>query len=213
MAFQNIPLPAAPATEPWSISVAALVGYSHDVPGPARKALGLLNRFGSIRLSPLSVGFDGEDVSWAEVIEVRTASLFDLVTTTAIEHEVERLRKLLPPVPGRKWVVGRVLATIQTLIHRAVRRDEGGEMPRGIAAELVYRGRFGRQNSLSPGLAATLVLGALPAVNDSLLATAESQGVPVRPSTGTRTHLDAATRQRKVTALTAESERLQVLSD
>jgi hypothetical protein len=36
------------------------------------KALGLLDRFGALRLGPESIGFDDEDVDWAKVVRIHT---------------------------------------------------------------------------------------------------------------------------------------------
>ena len=196
----KVVLPSVPAVEPWSLSLAELVGSSEVVPGPAIKVLSLLDSFGCIRVGPTGLGFDGTDVPWGDVREVRVAQLFELLTRTALEKEVERLRRLLPPVPGRKWVVGRALAMFQALVGRAWATSGSGSAT--AVCTVRYRSRFGRERELHPGIVAVLVLAALPQVNESLIATARSHGVSVSGESAGRL-MDPAHEQRLVKDLEA----------
>ena len=106
--LNNIEPPAAPVTEVWELSVAEIVRRRDEVPSIASRALGLLDRFGAVRLSPELIGFDDDDVDWSRVVSVRTLPVTQVLSQTAVDRELERIRKLLPPVPGRKWVLSKV---------------------------------------------------------------------------------------------------------
>lgn len=158
--------------------MSALVRRRRDVPKLAGKALGLLDRFGALRLGPDSVGFDDEDVEWAKVVRVHTRPVVEVLTETAIRREMERVRKLLPPVPGRKWVLSKVGDGLERLAVAALDPASRPES-RSVVSELSYRASFGRRKDLTPGLAVTTILAAMPAVNDSILVTARARGVEV----------------------------------
>lgn len=178
----GLQMPSAPPAEAWSISVADVVQRSEGVPSGVSRGLRPLNRFGSVRLSPSKVGFDDTDVAWADVTGVRTSSILDLMTMVALEREVERLRRLLPPLPGRKWIIGRVLRVVQTLVSRATLQAgvSGGQQ---VVSGIRYRGATDRETELNPGLVVASLLACLPQVNASLLATADQGSIPITRST------------------------------
>ncbi len=78
-----------------------LIGRHPRTPAVVQKLLGLLDGIGAVHLGPTEVGFDGEEIAWDKVVEIRTRNAFEVLTTTALEQEVDRVREFLPPVPGR----------------------------------------------------------------------------------------------------------------
>ncbi|WP_225846590.1 hypothetical protein [Streptomyces sp. HPF1205] len=172
--------PQVPAAEPWKLSVGALVGRHRRTPGVVRKALGLLDGFGAVAVGPKGVGFDGDDIEWDKVEEIRTRTAYEMLTTQALDREVDRLREFLPPVPGRKWVVTKATEVLTTVVLAALEQgseDELGELT--VPSEIVYRGLLGRRRTLSGGLFAVAVLTVVRPAGRSVLATAEQHDVKI----------------------------------
>jgi hypothetical protein len=178
-ALAAVPRPAVPVTEPWQLSIATLLGVHPRVPGVAVRLLELLDRFGEVTVGPSQIGFDGEDIPWDKVVEIRTHPTATLVPDIAVDKEVDRIRDLLPPVPGRKWVVSKAAECLLTLVMAVTASAEQDD--RLVPCEIVYRSVFGRPKELSAGLFAATILGAFPSVGDALIATAEARGIPVNP--------------------------------
>lgn len=186
-ALENLEPPPAPLTEPWGLSLATLMRGSRDLPWAADKALGHLDRFGSVRIGPDEVGFDDFDVAWDNVVEVQTSTVVDHLSSRAIEHEVERLRAFLPPFPYRARVVRAVTQGLMTLSLAVLDRTlEQGPAARPIVSGLVHSRRFGRKHEVAAGVSTSVIFAGLPAVNDLLAETARSHGVRlVEPPQGT----------------------------
>ncbi|WP_030276130.1 hypothetical protein [Streptomyces sp. NRRL B-24484] len=196
-ALATLPPPEAPATEEWEVSIAALIGRHPRVPGPAVRLLHQLDGLGQVAFGPEKVGFDGEDVPWTKVQELRLHSTLDLLPDVVLDKEVDRIREFLPPVPGRKWVVARAAEGLLTLVMAAAEAAEAaGREERLLPCEIVHRGLLGRPRQLGGGLFAATALAALPVAADSLVATAKSHGVPVVPVEPTGTRADRAERLR-----------------
>lgn len=180
-----LPMPAAPAVEPWELSMASLVASSSSgALAAAARPLRLLDRFGRVAVSPQGVGLDDQDVSWTEVRELRSGYVCDVLTQSALKRELRRLQHLLPPVPGRSWVLGRIADVLGALLARALPAAEGG---REVVTGLTYAGRLGREKTADAGFASVLLLAVLPGVDRSIRETATAFGVPLRqsaPSTG-----------------------------
>lgn len=185
---ETYPQPVLPLEQDWEISISALVSKAPKVPTVAVKLLRLLNRFGAVRLGAEHIGFDGEQIAWSRVTEVRTHRLSELLTDSLVESEIKRLAALLPPVPGRKWVVKRVgelvlaLATLgSSLAGRSGEKDGTDDDPR-IAAEIVHRGRIRQGLQHQAGLTSALLLSVMPEANRAIVALAEERDIPVVPS-------------------------------
>lgn len=172
-----LPRPAAPATEPWAISVATLVGGGGSVPPLAMKALGLLDRFGRVGVGPDQVAIDGDDLPWTAVTTVRTAPVAARLSEDVVRRELDRVKRLLPPMPGRGWVLRQVGSVLGGLIGRAL--PAGATAGGTVVSALETTGRLGRHRTVEVGLAGSLVLMALPEVDRSIRATAEQHGIPV----------------------------------
>lgn len=183
-ALTSIDPPAVPALEPWKISIGALLLRHPQIPQLAHKALGLLDGFGAVHIGPDAVGFDGEEIAWDKVIEIRTRNAFEVMTTQALEHEVDRLRQFLPPVPGRKWVVTKAAEAIATVVLAALERGSVDQRldELDVPVEIVHRGLMGRHRVRTGGLFAAASLVVVDQLNASLLATAQKRGIPVRPA-------------------------------
>lgn len=179
MILDGIPPPSAPATEPWELSLAGIIRRRYEVPSIAGKALGLLDRFGALRVGPESVGFDNRDVEWTNLVEVRTRPVAEVLTQTALDREIERVRKLLPPVPGRKWVLTKVGKVLGDLVLVAMTRVGREGSSRTVVSELVHRASLGRTHQITGGIVVTAILAAMPAANDSIIVTARAHGVEV----------------------------------
>lgn len=179
MILDGIPPPSAPISEPWELSIGGIVRRGHEVPSIAGKALGLLDRFGALRLRPESVGFDDQDVEWSRLVEVRIRPIAEVLSQNALNREIERVRKLLPPVPGRKWVLTKLGASLGELTRDAMTRVNPEGCSRTVVSELVYRGSLGRTRQITGGVIVSAILAAMPAANNSILVTAQSHAIAV----------------------------------
>ena len=161
----------------------SLIRQRYSVPGPAQRTLAVLDRFGAIRLRPECLGYDDCDVEWTRLLEIRTRPLADALTQTALEREIERARKLLPPVPGRKWILHKVGGELGELCHAAINRRAAEKSAKPVPVELVYRGSLGRTKTTTGGMVVTAILAGIPGTADMIVETARSYGVPVVTST------------------------------
>ncbi len=97
---------SCPAEERWSLSIGDVIADVVHAPDPVRWAAQLLNRFGGVALSAQSVEFDGDDVDWSDVTDIRTRNLVGYLLSDAIGKQVGRLP--LPWFPGRGLVIDAV---------------------------------------------------------------------------------------------------------
>lgn len=167
--------PAGPIPDEWSIGVGDLLAEHPRVPRRVRGLVVKLNRFGGISYSPQEVVFDGDDVPWEKVTEVRTRHVVDYLVGDAVQQQVENLP--VPWFPGRRRLLdalGQALLTVTI----ATAKDQLEKLDLRIPAEIGYKASFGRTKELSAGVVSALVL-ADPAVNQSFIATAQTHGIPV----------------------------------
>ncbi|KAB7847823.1 hypothetical protein [Streptomyces mobaraensis] len=186
-ALERLGAPDAPATRPWKVSLGTLIGSHPLVPAALAKPLRLLDRFGAVCVGPDSVGFDGEDIPWDKVVEIRMVGGYRSLTKDVIDGAFEGVRRVLIAVPGRDWVLDRVAEALTTLLFRRLRgADETGTVQDVLVpGEIVYRGALGRKKSCEASLYPLAFLLGSPAVVHGLLTTAEARGVAVvRPEGG-----------------------------
>jgi hypothetical protein len=170
---------SCPAQERWSLSIGDVVADAVNAPDPLRRIVGLLNHFGGVAFSAESVEFDGDDVDWSDVTEIRTRNLVGYLLSDAIDKQVGKLP--LPRFPGRGLLIDAVGSAVLTaLVAVAGEQLQDGPLNLRIPAEVHYRGML-RSKELSPGVLATLVLTD-PAVRRCLQETARTHGVEVLPS-------------------------------
>jgi len=171
----SIPMPSVPADAPWQLSLAGYLRQRTELPSLALKPLGLLDRYGEVAVGPDAMAFDGEDVPWNKVIRLVVRDVVEVVSEAAMAHEAEKIRSMLPPVPGRKWVVERAMTLLGDIAGPRLMRKRGGE----VVSEVVYRGAFRREKTLQAGVFAALVMAKWPDVQRSLVATARVHGIEV----------------------------------
>ena len=176
------PAPTVPWTNPWKCTLAGILVRRPGSPLLTIHPLTLLDRFGALHLDGEQVGFDGEPHDWSKVGGVRMHTAFDLLTTRALGQEVDRIRPLLPPVPGRKRVLMFLAQNLSTVLLAAL--DQGDDaLGREIVGELLYRGRMpGGRRAARPGLFAAALLSLRPDINDALFGEARRHGVTVTPA-------------------------------
>ncbi len=166
-----------PATERWGVGVGELAARLPKLPGPLRGVARKLNQFGSVVVSPGGIEFDGDEVAWDRVTEIRTRRLIGYLLTDSIPKQVDRLPAYR--FPGRGLVLAGAMHAALTAV--AVVADpplDRGVSTLYIAAEVRGRGLL-RGKDIQPGLPASLVL-ADPSVRDCVEATARQYGIPVR---------------------------------
>ncbi|MCF2529639.1 hypothetical protein [Yinghuangia soli] len=182
-ALGALDVPDSPATEVWEYSLGVLICRHPRVPAATAKLLRALDGLGAVRFGPEEVGFDGEDVPWEKVTGLRLHDAFAVMTNEGLDAEIDRVRDVLPPIPGRKWVVGKAVEAAATVVlasleQAAERRLDTVE----VACEITYKGLLGRQKTMQASLFATALLAQRPEVAASLVATARAHGVPVTPA-------------------------------
>lgn len=169
--------PAGPIPGDWSIGVGDLLAEHPKVPKRVRGLVVKLNRFGGVAYSPHEIAFDGDDVQWEKVTELRTRHVVDYLVGDAVQQQVENLP--VPWFPGRKRLLdalGQALLTIT--IATAKNQLEQFDFDLRVPAEVAYKASFGRTKELNAGVVSALVL-ADPAVNQSVIATARARGITV----------------------------------
>ncbi|MFD9685944.1 hypothetical protein ACFWXO_09300 [Kitasatospora sp. NPDC059088] len=183
-ALGSVAPPPVPATEPWKLALGTLIGRHPRTPAVAHKLLGLLDGYGAVHLGPVRVGFDGEEVEWDKVVEIRTRNAFEVLTTSALEQDVDRIREFLPPVPGRKWAVTKAGEALATVVLAALERGSVDQRldELTVPAQIVHRGLLGRPRTLDAGCFAAAALVIVGQAGESLIATARQRGIPVRPA-------------------------------
>ena len=168
-----------PATRRWGVGVGEVAAGLPKLPGLVRGIARQLNQFGSVVVSPGGIEYDGDEVAWSKVTEIRTRRLVGYLFTDAITKQVDRL-----PVwwfPGRGLVLsGLTHAALTALAVAADLRPDRGVFTVCIPAQVKSKGIF-RAAEMSPGVPAALVL-ADPAVRDFVEATAAAHGIPVLPA-------------------------------
>jgi hypothetical protein len=169
--------PEGPVQGKWSLGVGDLLGEHPRVPKRVRGLVSRLNRFGGVSFSPEEIAFDGDDVAWETVTEVRTRHVVDYLVGDAVQQQVENLP--VPWFPGRGKLLdalGQALLTVTI----ATAKDQLDKLSLDVRvpAEIVYKASFGRSKELNAGVVSALVL-ADPAVNRSLIATAQARGITV----------------------------------
>ena len=157
----NVPGPGAllnrvrpkscPAEERWSLSVGDIVADAVSAPEPLRRRVRLLNHFGGVAFSAQTVEFDGDDVDWSDVTEIRTRNLIGYLLSDAIDKQVGKLP--VPRFPGRGLLLDAVGASVLTALVAVARQQlENGPLDVRIPAEVHYRGVL-RGKELFPGIA------------------------------------------------------------
>ncbi len=180
--LEAVPPPVLPLTEPWKLSIGAIVARHPKAPKMTGKLLSPLDRFGAIVIGPEDAGFDGDDVEWRRIVQIRTRTAEELVCGAIWDFAIDDLRKMLPPVPGRKWAVTKVLQILLTMtadIEDQVEQAEDEEAPVRVPCEIVYRGILRREKEASAGLFSALALCTMPQVSEALVRAALEQGIPV----------------------------------
>jgi hypothetical protein len=181
--FVAVPRPPQRLTGPWSVSIASLVSSHPKVPAViARLLLRRLDKFGKVSLGPAGVGFDDKTIGWNRILEIRAYPAANHIPpSVVIDRESDRIRELLPPVPGRRWIVGKVAGVAATVVTAFTRHPpQSMETMALLPCEIVYRNVFGRRARLAAGLFAATVLAVIPEASNSLFTMAADRGVPVR---------------------------------
>lgn len=169
--------PPGPITQRWALGIGDIVADTARLPKWLRGAVGFLNRFGGLAVSPAALEFDGDDVKWAKITEIDTRNLVEYLLSGAVEKQVDRLP--VPWFPGRARLLGLASAAVLTLLMATAEQQIEDHADVRIPAEVHYRGFIRRDKVLSPGVLSTLIL-ADPKVSECVIATAKANGVTVR---------------------------------
>lgn len=166
-----------PATHRWGVGFGEVAGGLPNLPGPLRRIARQFNRFGAVVVGPDGIEFDGDEVAWSKVTEIRAHRLVGYLLTDAITKQVDRLP--LWRFPGRDRVLNGLSEVALTAVAVAADlRLDRGVFTLYVPAEVSYQGIL-RRKEMTAGIPAALVL-ADPAVRDLVEATAAAHGVPVQ---------------------------------
>jgi hypothetical protein len=178
----HVQRPPVVLTEPWHVSIATLVSAHPKVPSIAARPLRRFDKFGSVTIGPARVGFDGKTIRWNRIIEIRTYPNASYIPpSVVINRESDRVREMLPPIPGRRRIVRAVAGGAVTVLSAFTPQPrQSPETAPLLPCEIVYRNVVGRRTSLSAGLFAATVLTQIPEASNSLLTMAAGHNVPVR---------------------------------
>lgn len=167
-----------PVTDRWSLGIGDLLAEHPKVPKRLPGLIRKLDRYGGLAITERTVEFDGDEVEWSAVTEIRTRDLVEYLLSDAVDQQLDSVP--LPWFPGRKRVLDAVGKAVLTLLVAAAKQQlERRDVDIRIPAEVHYRGTLRRRRELAPGVLAALIL-ADPAVNRCLVETATAHGIAVR---------------------------------
>jgi hypothetical protein len=168
-----------PVTGRWALGIGDVVADHSLTPDKLHGLARMLNHFGGVAISETGVEFDGDDVKWSDVTEIRTRSLIEYLFTGGVDKQADKLP--LPWFPFRGKVIAAISRAALTLLLAAAKQQlEGGALEIRIPAEVHYHGLLGTRE-LSPGMLGAVVL-ADPAVRACFEATAQAHGVTLSPA-------------------------------
>jgi hypothetical protein len=168
-----------PVVGRWAMGIGDMVADHPLTPDKLNWLARKLNHFGGVAISEEGVEFDGDDVKWLDVTEIRTRSLVEYLFTGGVDKQADKLP--LPWFPFRRKVIEAISRAALTLLLAAAKQQlEGGALEIRIPAEVWHRGLLGTRE-LSPGMLAALVL-ADPVVCQCFEATAQAHGVAISPA-------------------------------
>lgn len=173
------PRPLLPWAGSWKCTLAGILVRRPGSPLLTIRPLTALDRFGALHLDTEQVGFDGEPLDWSKVSEVRLRDAFELLTTDALEREVDRIRRLLPPVPGRRKALTYLAENLATVLLAALDQGEDA-LGRAVVGEVHHRTLLPGKHVARPGLFAAALLSLRPDFGEALIEEAARHGVPVR---------------------------------
>jgi hypothetical protein len=199
-----------PVSGRWALGIGDMVADHSLTPRRLRGLARKLNHFGGVAISEEAVEFDGDNVQWADVEEIRTRSLIEYLFTGGVDKQADKLP--LPWFPGRGKLIQLISRAALTLLLAAAKQQlEHGAMDIRIPAEVHYRGMlFARE--LTPGMLAAVIL-ADPVVGRCFEATAQAHGVTMSAAEDD-VMADADERAEQIRSmLDAISARIRSLSD
>jgi hypothetical protein len=165
-----------PVSGRWALGIGDMMADHPLTPDRLHWLARKLNHFGGVAISEQGVEFDGDEVDWSDVTEIRTRSLIEYLFTGGVDKQIDKLP--LPWFPFRHKVIAAISRAALTLLLAAAKQQlEGGALEIRIPAEVSHRGLLGTRD-LSPGMLAAVVL-ADPAVRQCFEATAAAHDVTV----------------------------------
>jgi hypothetical protein len=168
-----------PVVGRWALGIGDIVTDHPLTPDKLHWLARKLNHFGGVAISEEGVEFDGDDVKWSDITEIRTRSLIEYLFTGGMDRQFDKLP--LPWFPFRRKVLGAISRAALTLLLAAAKQQlEGGALEIRIPADVHYRGLLGTRE-LAPGMLAAVIL-ADPAVRQCFEATAQTHGVTICPA-------------------------------
>jgi hypothetical protein len=192
--------PVLPLREIWSVGLGQLLADHPKLPDQLRGVVGHLDRLGQLQLSPTMISFDGHVAGWDKVEEITFGPPMDVITSHALQHEVGRLTALLPPVPGRAWLVRQAVGVLVALCLAVAERATTDESPDagdgdrdtvpGIPVSVTYGGLV-RRKDLTPGVFAALVAASTPTFSEAITLMARDRGIRVTVAPPSRSRRQA----------------------
>lgn len=205
--------PSIPQQGPWSVGVGQILRRHPQLPPKLGGVVGGLDRLGFLAISAEAITFDRETVNWDSIEEIRFGLAADVLTSQALQTEVRRLTSLLPPVPGRAWLVRRIIELLGAFCLAAASRAGDDDEPDhqdtlGVPVGIVYRRRL-RRGELTPGVFVALAAASVPTIVPAITAMASEHGITVTMAPRSRSRRQAEAIRRVAGALAERLARSQ----
>ena len=88
-----------PVVGRWALGIGDMVADHPLTPDKLRGLARKLNHFGGVAISEEGVEFDGDEVKWSDITEIRTRSLIEYLFTGGIDKQADKLPLPWFPVP------------------------------------------------------------------------------------------------------------------
>jgi hypothetical protein len=108
-----------PVVGRWALGIGDMVADHPLTPDKLRGLARKLNHFGGVAISEEGVEFDGDDVKWSDITEIRTRSLVGYLFSGGVDKQVDKLP--LPWFPFRGKVIGAISRAALTLLLAAAK--------------------------------------------------------------------------------------------
>jgi hypothetical protein len=185
--IEAYPRPMLPLDREWEVSIAGLARQVPHVPRIATKPLELLDGLGAVHVGPRQVGFDGKEIDWDRVAQIRMQPAWMCFSDVMMEKQASIFASYLPLMPGRKFAARLCMKLFTTLIFAVLPlTDERNpfndliDWDTQVVARITYRGRLaGRTTEHDAGAAAMARQLCLPEYIRAITGVAAANGIPV----------------------------------